>query len=59
MTGWAEDTIKRLPFYKVLLYLHSYNVLEGCNTEWLNADAAAVELSTVDDLDNIIKELDL
>lgn len=57
MTGWKEQEIQRLPFYKVLLYLHAYNVLEGSNTEWLNADATALELTTVDELDKILTEL--
>ncbi len=56
-TGWREEYIQSLPFYKVLLYLHSYNVLDGCNTSWLKADATAVQLNTVADLDNIIQDL--
>lgn len=56
-TGWTEKEISSIPFYKILLYLHSYNVIDGCNTEWLNAEASAVSLNTVDDLDKIITDL--
>lgn len=56
-SGWSEQEIRSMPFYKVLLYYHCYNVMQGYNTAWLNADATAVELDSVSDLDNILLDL--
>jgi hypothetical protein len=55
-TSWPEDYILNLPLYKVLLYFHSLNVLDGANTKWV---AASSDTDTLDlgELDDLIKDL--
>lgn len=55
-TAWSEITIQQMPLYKVLLYLHSYNVLDGANTRWLNT-ASNTDQLTNEELNDLIKEL--
>ena len=45
-----------MPLYKVLLYLHSFNVLDGGNTQWLNA-SSDVDTLGMEELNDLIKDL--
>jgi hypothetical protein len=44
-TGWHEEYIKQIPFYKILSYFHVYNVRSGARTDWRHADAASPHMS--------------
>lgn len=52
--GWSEETIINLPFFKVLLYAHGINVLEGYNTRWKNFDGDSKKL-TLNELDTFLE----
>lgn len=55
-TSWSESYIQKMPLYKVLLYLHSFNVLDGANTKWLNA-SADTDTIQIDELEDLIKDI--
>lgn len=55
-TSWSEAYIQKMPLYKVLLYLHSFNVLDGGNTQWLNA-SSDVDTLGMEELNDLIKDL--
>lgn len=38
-TGWTEEKIINLPFYRVKQYLHSYLVYNGTATRWQHSNA--------------------
>lgn len=43
-----------MPFYKVLLYAHAIQVMEGTDTRWMHSDANTPKIT----LDNINKYLE-
>jgi hypothetical protein len=45
-----------MPLYRVLLYFHSFNVMDGGNTRWTNtsSDTDRIDLT---ELDTLIKDL--
>lgn len=51
----TEKEIINMPFYKVLLYSHALQVLDGAETTWSNADASTPKLD-LDSLDTFIEE---
>lgn len=34
ITHWPEETIRYMPYYKVLSYVHFHNIRNGLATEW-------------------------
>lgn len=55
-TSWSEEYILNMPFFKVLLYVHSFNVINGSNTRWL-ATSSDVDKIDKTELDSIINGL--
>lgn len=55
-SSWTEDYILKMPFFKVLLYVHSFNVLEGANTKWLTT-ASNIEKIEMEELNNLIEAI--
>lgn len=55
-TNWSEKYILHMPLYRVLLYFHSFNVMDGGNTRWTNtsSDTDRIDLT---ELDTLIKDL--
>lgn len=51
----TESEVQSMPFYKVLLYSHALSVMDGAETEWLNADAATPKIE-LDELEQLINE---
>lgn len=42
-THWSEDSIIRMPFFKILSYLHVFNIRAGFATDWAQLDAPTLE----------------
>lgn len=55
-TGWNEDYILKMPFFKVLLYTHIYNILNGAITDWASVDASEKPI-TVEEVKSYLDEL--
>lgn len=55
-TSWGEEYILKMPLYKALLYLHTFNVLDGGNTKWLNA-SADTDTMEIEELEDLIKDI--
>ena len=45
MTHWPEETIRMMPYYKVLSYVHFHNIRNGLATEWRFADGRKKHIS--------------
>lgn len=45
-----------MPLHRAMLYLHTFNVLDGGNTSWLNT-SDDVQRITEDGLDELIADL--
>lgn len=45
-----------MPFFKVLLYTHIYNILNGAITDWASVDASEKPI-TVDEVKSYLDEL--
>ena len=45
-----------MPLYKVLLYSHAIQVMEGVDTQWSHLDANTPRI-TMTDIDDFIKEI--
>lgn len=48
----TEKEVHSMPFYKVLLYSHAFQVLDGAETDWAECDASIpkIELNELNDL---------
>lgn len=56
ITGWSERTITMMPYYKVLIYSHVYNILNGAVTDWASR-AVGEKVLTLDEVKNMFDEL--
>lgn len=54
--GLSIKEINEMPLYKVLLYSHAIQVMEGVDTQWSHLDANTPRI-TMTDIDDFIKEI--
>lgn len=45
ITHWSEETIRWMPFYKALSYIHVFNIRNGIDTEWRFGEGGKKALS--------------
>ena len=54
--GLSLKEINEMPLYKVMLYTHAMNVMDGIDTRWEHSDIDAPK-ATMDDINKFIEEI--
>jgi hypothetical protein len=54
--GLSRKEINEMPLYKVMMYYHCINVMNGVNTKWEFADANTPKI-TLDSINDFLQEI--